>query len=171
VLNSAATRQNLYPSSPLVFINACRSAGTAPEYTRMMGWAQQFMAAGAGAFVGTLWLARSSGASAFATSFYDSLCRGDTLAEATLRARQTDAKNHDDPTWLAYTIYGDPGRHPPPLNPEPTPGRHLQRRPRTGSPGGRGAAHPQRHGHQHRRREAGVQAAVHRDDPQDRFPR
>jgi len=39
----------------------------------MMGWASQFMAAGAGAFLGTLWPVRSSRASVFAEAFYAAL--------------------------------------------------------------------------------------------------
>ena len=38
--------------SPLVFFNACRTAGEAPGLIQMMGWAKQFMGAGAGASSG-----------------------------------------------------------------------------------------------------------------------
>ena len=107
LLNSAAGRRCLANRSPLIFINACRSAGTAAEYTQMMGWASQFMAAGAGAFIGTLWPVRSSQASLFAEAFYGALTAGADLGRAVLTARQT-AKDDADPTWLAYTAYGDP---------------------------------------------------------------
>jgi DNA-binding SARP family transcriptional activator len=107
LLNSAVARRRLAAASPLIFVNACRSAGVAPAYTRMMGWAEQFMAAGAGAFVGTLWPVRSSRASQFAEAFYDALAGWQDLGGASLAARRA-AKDDGDPTWLAYTVYGDP---------------------------------------------------------------
>lgn len=107
-LNTAVTRRSLENQHPLIFMNACRSAGAIPEYTQMMGWAQQFMAAGAGAFVGTLWAVRSDTASAFASLFYRALSEGQSLGEATRFARMSTSGLKDDPTWLAYTVYGDP---------------------------------------------------------------
>jgi hypothetical protein len=95
-------------ASPLVFFNACRTAGEIPGFTEMSGWASQFMAAGAGAFVGTLWPVRSKAARIFATSFYDAMIRHATLGEASVQARKSVAEDLEDPTWLAYTIYGSP---------------------------------------------------------------
>ncbi|HVV21688.1 MAG TPA: CHAT domain-containing protein [Pseudonocardiaceae bacterium] len=111
LLNSATVRRSLAAHSPLVFVNACRSAGTAPEYTTMTGWAQQFMAAGAGAFVGTLWPVRSESAGAFAEAFYSLLRAGEPLGGAALRARQAAVPDGPDPTWLAYSVYGDPNAY------------------------------------------------------------
>ncbi|MFC3455017.1 CHAT domain-containing protein [Amycolatopsis speibonae] len=109
LLNSAVVQRSLAPRNPLVFLNACRSAGAVPEYSRMMGWAQQFMAAGAGAFVGTLWPIRSETASRFAETFYQQLRAGDPLGAAAHKARLTaSGQDEIDPTWLAYTVYGDP---------------------------------------------------------------
>ncbi|MGA5304958.1 CHAT domain-containing protein [Nucisporomicrobium flavum] len=107
MLNSAVQRRRFADRHPLVFVNACRSAGVAPEYTRMMGWASQFMLAGAGAFVGTLWPVGSARAAGFAEAFYAELTAGAGLGTASLRARQAIA-DPGDPTWLAYTAYGDP---------------------------------------------------------------
>ncbi|HJP77724.1 MAG TPA: CHAT domain-containing protein [Pseudonocardiaceae bacterium] len=108
LLNSATIRHSLASTSPLIFLNACRTAGTVTEYHRMTGWAQQFMAAGAGAFVGTLWPVRSDSASAFARSFYTFLDDGEPLGRAALLARRSALRDGPDPTWLAYTVYGDP---------------------------------------------------------------
>jgi hypothetical protein len=108
LLNKAVTRRVLAGQDPLIFINACRSAGAVPEYTRMMGWAQQFMAAGAGAFVGTLWAVSSTAAQIFAEAFYSALAAGNSLGEASRHARAETGRDHDDPTWLAYSVYGDP---------------------------------------------------------------
>lgn len=110
-LNTAVTRRTLEVQHPLVFINACRSAGAVPEYTQMMGWAQQFMAAGAGAFVGTLWAVRSDSARKFATLFYRALAGGSTLGDAARSARISAGKVNGDPTWLGYAIYGDSSAH------------------------------------------------------------
>jgi CHAT domain-containing protein len=94
---------------PLVFLNACRTAGEAPWLAETMGWAKQFMRAGAGAFVGSLWAVRSSAARTFAEAFYDALVtQGLALGTASLRARQSIADEAGDPTWLAYAIYGHP---------------------------------------------------------------
>ncbi|MGW1450079.1 CHAT domain-containing protein [Micromonospora sp. NPDC002411] len=108
LLAEASVRKVLTETGPLVFINACRSAGVAPTYTRMLGWAQQFMSSGAGAFVGTLWAVRSDSSARFATEFYESLAGGATLGAAALAARVGQQDDSLDPTWLAYTVYGDP---------------------------------------------------------------
>ena len=96
-------------ASPLVFFNACRTAGEIPGLTQMMGWAQQFMGAGAGAFVGSMWAVRSGSAQAFADAFYQALVTERMpLGAASLQARQAIAGDDGDPTWLAYTVYGNP---------------------------------------------------------------
>jgi tetratricopeptide (TPR) repeat protein len=111
LLNKAVTLNTLASRHPLVFINACRSAGLVPQYTHMLGWAEQFMAAGAGAFVGTLWAVRSESASAFAETFYGDLAAGRSLGQACMSARIASVLDEGDPTWLAYTVYGDPAAH------------------------------------------------------------
>ena len=62
-----------------------------------------------GAFVGTLWEVNDRLAAAFAQHLYTGLFAGDTLGEALhaarLHVREIDPAN---PTWLAYTLYGDP---------------------------------------------------------------
>jgi hypothetical protein len=96
-------------ASPLVFFNACRTAGEISGMIQTMGWAKQFMGAGAGAFIGSLWAVRSSSAKSFADTFYHGMVTdGQTLGAASLRARQAIAADSGDPTWLAYSIYGNP---------------------------------------------------------------
>jgi CHAT domain len=95
--------------SPLVFLNGCRTAGEIPGFTQMNGWAQEFMGAGAAAFIGSLWAVRSSSARTFAEEFYRALVHGrQALGAASLQARQAIAADEGDPTWLAYTVYGNP---------------------------------------------------------------
>jgi CHAT domain-containing protein len=65
------------------------------------------MAAGAGAFVGTLWPVESRQASLYAEAFYTALLAGNDLGAASLQARHA-IRNTADPSWLAYSTYGDP---------------------------------------------------------------
>ncbi|MFK0107257.1 CHAT domain-containing protein [Streptomyces sp. NPDC091217] len=99
----------LRDTRPLVFFNACRSAGQIDWYSASLGWAPQFLRAGAGAFVGTLWPVRSDSALIFADTFYDHLVRGRLpLGEASMKARRAIRDHGGDPTWLAYAVYGSP---------------------------------------------------------------
>jgi hypothetical protein len=109
-LASAAQLRTLRPHRPLVFFNACRSAGEIDWFGESLGWAPQFLNAGAGAFVGTLWPVRSRSALQFAEAFYDQLItHRRPLGQASLAARQTIRDLHGgDPTWLAYAVYGSP---------------------------------------------------------------
>ncbi len=63
--------------------------------------------AGAGAFVGTLSRGALGQLGGFATAFYRSLADGATLGAAALAARVEQQDDPLDPTWLAYTVYGD----------------------------------------------------------------
>jgi hypothetical protein len=105
----ARQRHAFEPARPLVFFNGCRTAGEIPGFTQLIGWAKEFMGAGAGAFIGSLWAVRSASALTFAGEFYNALVRdGESLGIASLRARQAIMADEGDPTWLAYTVYGNP---------------------------------------------------------------
>jgi CHAT domain-containing protein len=105
----AVQTHGMAEACPLVFFNACRTAGEVPGLMHMTGWARQFMGAGAGAFIGSLWAVRSSSARTFAETFYHAMVTdGAPLGTASLRARQAIAADDGDPTWLAYTVYGNP---------------------------------------------------------------
>ena len=107
-LNSAAIGQILAWSTPTVFINACRSSGLSPAYHQLDGWAGKFLEAGAGAFIGTLWAVRDETALKFASELYSKLQAGNPLGKAVMQARLAAANEPGDPTWLAYSVYGDP---------------------------------------------------------------
>ena len=108
-LSVAVQRKALSQSSPLIFFNSCRSAGEIPGLTRTTGWAKQFISAGAGAFIGSLWPVRSDAACSYADTFYQSFVENhQTLGQASRNARLEIANDEGDPTWLAYTIYGNP---------------------------------------------------------------
>ncbi|WP_372406132.1 CHAT domain-containing protein [Streptomyces luteireticuli] len=95
---------------PLVFFNACRSAGGIDWFSSSLGWAPQFLRAGAGAFIGSLWPVRSDSALAFADIFYFGLVSQRlTLGQASIQARRSVRdRTGGDPTWLAYAVYGSP---------------------------------------------------------------
>ena len=77
-------------------------------YNRLDGWASKFLEAGAAAFIGSLWAVSDGAAREFAQELYRQLQAGSSLGEAVMQARQAAASQPDDPTWLAYTVYGDP---------------------------------------------------------------
>ena len=95
-------------ANPLVFLNACRTDGQAPLYTTVEGWAASFLQAGAGAFIGSLWEVADTSASAYAQQFYQAALNGRTLGQAARLARDAIRNAPGDPTWLAYTLYGNP---------------------------------------------------------------
>ncbi|WP_396912889.1 CHAT domain-containing protein [Mycolicibacterium sp.] len=108
-LSAAVAKASLALAHPLVFLNACRSAGEIPWFFQMNGWARQFLGAGAGAFIGTLWAVRSSSAKTFAEVFYrEFVGNGQPLGPASLSARHAVSDDGGDPTWLAYSVYGNP---------------------------------------------------------------
>jgi hypothetical protein len=108
LMSTAAINKVLARSAPTVFINACRSAGLNATYTRLDGWASKFLEAGAAAFIGTLWAVSDGAAREFAQELYGRLQARSSLGEAVKCAREAAASQPDDPTWLAYTVYGDP---------------------------------------------------------------
>ncbi|WP_406514052.1 CHAT domain-containing protein [Streptomyces sp. NBC_00161] len=99
----------LRASRPMVFFNACRSAGEIDWFSTSLGWASQFLRAGAGAFIGTLWPVRSDSALLFANAFYDHfVSQGQNLGQTSLHARRAIRDQGGDPSWLAYAVYGSP---------------------------------------------------------------
>ncbi len=98
---------NLGRQHPLVFLNGCHTGRGGYSLTRMGGWAQQFLDAGAGAFVGTWWAIEDHRASKFVRKFYESFFAGRPIAEVVREARLA-IRDTSDPTWLAYTLYAHP---------------------------------------------------------------
>jgi CHAT domain-containing protein len=97
-------------SRPIVVLNACQSARAGYQLRGMGGFAQAFVHAGAGVFVGTHWSVGDAQASTFITRFYESFLldgRRSSLSEATATARKA-AKRKGDATWLAFVVYGHP---------------------------------------------------------------
>ena len=109
LMTTSAINRALARSAPTVFINACRTAGLTATYNRLDGWASKFLEAGAAVFIGSLWAVSDLAGREFAGELYSHLQRGQSLGKALLSARQAAAAMPGDPTWLAYTVYGDPG--------------------------------------------------------------
>lgn len=105
-----ALLRGIRQSMPLVFLNACDGGRANFGLTGLGGWAEKlFHEANAAAFVGALWEVHDDLAVAFSSHFYERLAEGDTLGEA-MRAARVHLRALDpvNPTWLAYTLYGDP---------------------------------------------------------------
>lgn len=98
-------------NQPIVVLNACESARRNREFAGMGGFADAFVKAGAGVFVGTHWSVGDGPARAFIETFYQSFTaprkKPMQLSDAVTKARQV-ARNAGDATWLAYVVYGHP---------------------------------------------------------------
>jgi pimeloyl-ACP methyl ester carboxylesterase len=92
---------------PLVVLNACQSGREGLQLTGVGGFAQAFLSAGAGMFVGTLWSVVDKPARVFVETLYEALIEGRTLGEAATEARAASSRIEAS-SWLAYAVYGDP---------------------------------------------------------------
>lgn len=94
--------------TPLVFVNACGSAGSVSSWTASPGWAGAFLSAGASVFIGNLWTLRDEPARQFALTFYRELLDHSNLGAAFQAAQRAvrDPHNDDDATWLSYSLFG-----------------------------------------------------------------
>jgi hypothetical protein len=97
--------RNIGRRSPIVLLNACHTAPL-PVATTIDAWSHHFVAAGAGAFIGTRWQIRDLAARRFAQVFYTAMRHGEPLGAAVRAARLAIRDN--GLTWLAYTVFGHP---------------------------------------------------------------
>lgn len=92
---------------PIVFLNSCQAGKAGRSFSGIGGMGHAFVDAGAGLFVGALWSVGDKTAFVFAKTFYEQLIAGRTVTGAANAARKA-SKDAEEPTWLAYTIYGHP---------------------------------------------------------------
>ncbi|HEV7671900.1 MAG TPA: CHAT domain-containing protein [Thermoanaerobaculia bacterium] len=103
-------KSSLQRLRPLLFLNACSTGQGGFSLTGLGGWAKQSLAAGATAFLGTLWKVRDQKARAFAHAFYRHFLGGEMIGDAVWQARMAVRDQFPgDPAWLAYTVYARPG--------------------------------------------------------------
>lgn len=106
---------------PIVFFNTCHGGRLGFDLTKPGGWAQRMVDEfGVTAFIGSHWAINDQLAAKFSQVFYNHLLAGKTLGDAFHMARQTIRQEQPaNPTWLAYTLYGDPNSYV--SWPQPTP--------------------------------------------------
>jgi CHAT domain/Ternary complex associated domain 7 len=92
---------------PIVVLNACQLGLSGYKLTGIGGFSQAFVKKGAGLFIGALWSVGDTPARDFTEGFYKSLLAGDSVAGASIKAREA-ARLASGATWLAYVVYGHP---------------------------------------------------------------
>lgn len=97
---------------PIVFLNACRVGRRGRGLSGVGGFADAFLRPtserGASVFVGPMWNVKDETAVLFAGKFYEQLLKPDVALVQAVKAARGAAKASRDPTWLAYSVYGDP---------------------------------------------------------------
>ncbi len=92
---------------PIVVLNACQTGSRGFSLTRLGGWVEKFLDAGASAFIGTLWSVSDETSYSFTRALYEQLSRGFTIGNA-VRSSRKAARRRGDPSWLAYQYFGNP---------------------------------------------------------------
>jgi hypothetical protein len=106
---SGRTLRGLQRPPDLVFLNMC-AAAPRNAWKGSLGIVETLLRRGVRACVATLWDLRSKTATAIASRFYAHVLEGDSSGHALRRARLDVIRETGlhDPTWAAYTLYGDP---------------------------------------------------------------
>jgi CHAT domain len=91
---------------PLIFLNACQSAGGSDELRKTFNLPQMFIKRGAGAVIATACPVPDLFAAAFAGHFYALFLTGQmTIGQALRETRLHFLKKHNNPLGLAYGLY------------------------------------------------------------------
>jgi hypothetical protein len=97
---------------PIVFLNACRVGRRGRGLSGVGGFADAFLRPtserGASVFIGPMWNVNDEIAVRFASKFYEQLLKSDIPLVQAVKSARAAAKALKDPTWLAYSVYGDP---------------------------------------------------------------
>ncbi len=93
---------------PIVVLNACQSGRSGYTLKGMGGFAEAFIEAGAGVFVGSSWSVGDTPAFAFIDEFYAQFMGAHKPLAAAAAAARKKAREDGDATWLAYVVYGHP---------------------------------------------------------------
>jgi CHAT domain-containing protein len=100
-------KQTFGKSNQIVFLNACQSGSKGYSLTGIGGWAQQFIKAGACAFIGTLRSVTDTEVRQFTEDLYSQLCKPINLAQAVQETRKS-SRNPGDISRLAYVLFAPP---------------------------------------------------------------
>ncbi|WP_222272351.1 CHAT domain-containing protein [Modestobacter marinus] len=104
-LNLEAPPEVPLAGNPLVFVNACDSAGLSPLFYD--GFVPYFMSKGARGVVGTECKIPAVFATEWARRFFDSFLDGNALGDVVLRLRRSLLVEHKNPLGLIYAVYCD----------------------------------------------------------------
>lgn len=95
-----------FQRQPLIFLNACQSAGGADELRKTFNLPQMFVKRGAGAVIATACPVPDLFAAAFARHFYTFFLGGQmTIGQALRETRLHFLTKHNNPLGLAYGLY------------------------------------------------------------------
>ncbi|MFH1313453.1 MAG: CHAT domain-containing protein [Candidatus Eisenbacteria bacterium] len=108
VLSGMALR-GLQDPPTIAFFNMC-AAASREAWRGSLGLIETLLRRGTKACVASLWDLRSKSATLLASRLYEYLLRNETFGHALRKARLdvAHAFGTHDPTWAAYTLYGDP---------------------------------------------------------------
>ena len=104
-LNIDAPTSVQLAGNPLVFLNACESAGLSPLFYN--GFVPYFMAKGARGVVGTECKTPVVFAIGWANAFFDRFLDGAAVGETVLKLRQDFLGEHGNPLGLIYAVHCD----------------------------------------------------------------
>jgi CHAT domain-containing protein len=90
---------------PIVYLNACSVGSTGMVVGRMGGFAANLLDNGCSGVIAPYWPIYDQRAAQFSVSLYQKLQEGRAVGEALQELRRD---NPDDPTYLAYSYFGDP---------------------------------------------------------------
>jgi len=92
-------------AQPVVYMNACSVGNVGETVARAGGFASNFVTNGCSGVIAPLWPINDRRSMEFALSLYEKLALGRSVGEALQELRE---ENEKDPTYHAYTYFGDP---------------------------------------------------------------
>ncbi|MBX3578292.1 MAG: CHAT domain-containing protein [Rhizobiaceae bacterium] len=97
--------------NPFYFFNACDTGRAASLGGFVQGWGPAVLASGASGFIGGMWPLTDRAAASFSTGFYGTMSSrlgtGPVYVAEVLRDVRRQFYETGDPTYLAYTFYGN----------------------------------------------------------------
>jgi hypothetical protein len=90
---------------PIIYLNACNVGSPGIVVGRMGGFAAVCIDAGCSGLIAPYWPVNDETAVAFSCGFYGKLLENRSIGQALQELR---AEHPDDPTFLAYSYFGDP---------------------------------------------------------------